>query len=101
MTDKELLELAAKASGIALEIDDDGFPCYWGEYRGMPQKEMWNPLEYDGDTFRLAAQLRMFENPMYCRGFERAFNEENEVDEYAPVRRYIVRAAAEIGKQKE
>jgi hypothetical protein len=57
MGDRELLELAARAAGIALEWDSDG-PCYFSQWRGIPQKEEWNPLTSDGDAFRLAVKLR-------------------------------------------
>ncbi len=50
MTDKELLELAAKAAGIdpSLFICDEGAP---DGYR------LWNSLTNDGDTLRLAVKL--------------------------------------------
>lgn len=44
-TDRELLELAAKAAGI---------PIVWMETTGR-----WNPLEDDGDALRLAVKLNM------------------------------------------
>jgi hypothetical protein len=59
MTDRELLELAAKAAGMwpgDFELDDDmqpvlpdgkGFRLAWG--RGW-----WNPLTDDGDRYQLA-----------------------------------------------
>ena len=58
-TDKELLELAAKAAGIEIE------PCTCSNKR-WPFKIKndfgighWNPLEDDGDALRLAVKLRI------------------------------------------
>ena len=101
MTDRELLEFAAKASGINLDVfidnktirrDKDGQPIYW------------NPLTDDGDALRLAISinLRIFRfetmctvQPMFCNW---AVDERDDGDKYAATRRAIVRAAAEIGK---
>lgn len=44
-TDKELLLLAAKAVGV--------------EYGDIPDINLWNPLKYDGDAFRLALSARI------------------------------------------
>jgi hypothetical protein len=102
MTDRELLELAAKSAGIALEFDNEGEPCFWGDYRGLPQKEMWNPLTDDGDAQRLAVKLRIDVEHLAMEVFavkgEMVIIEPND-DPYAATRRAIVRAAAEIGKQ--
>jgi hypothetical protein len=64
MTDRELLELAAKAAG------DIHFPLLWVRefYGGLSpvnnRGESWNPLTDDGDAFRLAMKLRIW--PDYC-----------------------------------
>ena len=102
MTDRELLELAAKAAGIEIE---------WSEWRTSRVGKFgaiehtkhegfngWNPLTDDGDALRLAVKCNMhlvgeFPVPdlalLYaCKG-----------DPYAATRRAIVRAAAEIGKE--
>lgn len=54
-TDKELLEFAAKASGLP--------ECGWMGPAFMYVKENtftdWNPLEDDGDAFRLAVKLNL------------------------------------------
>lgn len=104
MNDKELLELAAKAAGIELGWDDKKEPCYWSDWRGLPQKEFWNPLTDDGDALRLAVKLRLE------IGFPREYcvwsfgtngvvcMEDPNNDAYAATRRAIVRAAAEIGR---
>lgn len=58
MTDKELLELAAKAAGLQIEWHSEmagSFPVYKND--AGSGYTPWNPLEDDGDTFRLAAAL--------------------------------------------
>jgi hypothetical protein len=107
MTDRELLELAAKASGIVGTVT---IP-FTGIY--VPGRGDWNPLTDDGDALRLAVKLRMRVILTGCieRGFafvqvdypiERGelscLEEESNGDHEAATRRAIVRAAAEIGK---
>jgi len=100
MTDRELLELAAKAANIHLGADRtecgvnvDGV--------SWPQ---WNPLTDDGDALRLAVKLKMnisgfeFSNVVIRQGNYFRCLEEITDDQYASTRRAIVRAAAEIGK---
>jgi hypothetical protein len=100
MTDRELLEAAAKAAGIEVEFSvfsDGSFICFH-EGCGCFHDE-WNPLTDDGDALRLAVRLRMnvdWESAdcVWCD------NEGETVegdDPYAATRRAIVRAAAEIG----
>ena len=98
MTDKELLELAAKAAGYDLAWIKG--KLYWKSSLGI-----WNPLTDDGDAFRLAVKLGLLIDTNYNHGvgvgsasFEEVF-EDNSVDPYAATRRAIVRAAAEIGKR--
>jgi hypothetical protein len=56
MTDKELLELAAKAAGDEVEIDHQGvFHIHEGS--GPQSWRPWNPLTDDGDNARLEAAL--------------------------------------------
>lgn len=58
MTDRELLEAAAKAVGIYLEWD--GPPEVWVPIRYLGKTYVsWNPLEDDGDALRLAVKLQM------------------------------------------
>ena len=118
MTDRELLELAAKAAGHP--FDDGHFEeakvpgMWWGwcyiEGSGEPPNdsawtELWNPLTDDGDALRLAVKLGMtiYTNitSTYARlddGHEIVVSEERTPENYAATRRAIVRAAAEIGK---
>jgi hypothetical protein len=85
MTDRELLEAAAKAAGIDL---------LRGPYI------TWNPLTDDGDALRLAVRL----NLTVHKGFAytptgKLFDHRDYANPIAATRRAIVRAAAEIGRQ--
>ena len=96
-TDKELLELAAKA------IDDTPV---WGTldpHNPLMRKYglRWNPLADDGDALRLAVELRIdlefFSDVINCIHADWDVTENYGNDPYAATRRAIVRAAAEIG----
>lgn len=111
MTDKEMIELAAKAAGL---------PSRWWRYveneaiqgglrTGLWSdvfEELWNPLTDDGDALQLAVKLEMVvdtmervivgSSPSVC--VEIDFDEQSACPESA-VRRAIVRAAAEVGKE--
>ena len=95
MTDRELLELAAKAAKIEINFLANG-DCWSGSYAGGFD---WNPLTDDGDALRLAVKLERFADDNF---WNRVFSCRNGfdfgVDEHAATRRAIVRAAAEIGK---
>lgn len=106
MTDRELLELAAKAVGLHdLTYFDEGAAGGKGMRRNELDWDNWNPLENDGDALRLAVTLRL--NMIFptavgndeihvsrlARHREMLFN-----DPFAATRRAIVRAAAEIGR---
>ena len=117
MTDRELLEFAAKAAGIDL-WHEDVFT------NGLTQKVSangilcWNPLADDGDAMRLMVRLRLHARqfPVLDDGFDAPLGmvEVWRVDDDDPMhveflrsgddrlvvtRRAIVRAAAEIGRQ--
>ena len=96
MTDRELLELAAKAAGVELKYDTfgqsenaDRVYCYW------------NPLEDDGEALQLAVQLGFVVEPGKCwhSHYGPVFGEDVLMGVMAATRRAIVRAAAEIGAQ--
>ena len=53
MTDRELLEAAAKAAGIEALLDSVGIA--WLKWPSFS----WNPLTDDGDALRLAAKMKM------------------------------------------
>jgi hypothetical protein len=93
VSDRELLELAAKAAGT-----------YYVEGESWDENAGWNPLTDDGDALRLAVKLK-FQIDIYYG--EIASGEEGErhqtligddPDPCAATRSAIVRAAAEIGR---
>ena len=96
MTDRELLELAAKAAGMPKHVDGMGF-----ETAHHPK---WNPLTDDGDALRLAVKVGV----SFWQGSDVAvadhdalgpkMREDYNGDPYAATRRAITRAAADIGK---
>ena len=104
-SDRELLEMAAKAAGIEGE-----YVCWCingfkegirkpGDTTSIP----WNPLVDDGDALRLAVKLRMLvDNDSVCAQViplaGSTATEPHATDPCAATRRAIVRAAAEIGK---
>jgi hypothetical protein len=100
MTDRELLELAAKAAGYQYLWNIDSLLI-----KGL--EGHWNPLTDDGDALRLAVKLRMVldtstgddihvQYPFGTNYYPLC--EEGDPDPYAATRRAIVRAAAEIGR---
>lgn len=105
MTDKELLELAAKAVGYELEERYTKQNEFWPWIEEL--QTIWNPLTDDGDALRLAVKLGLdmsFNNlyddsTMVSRDTDWMveFHREDN-DPYAATRRAIVRAAAEIGR---
>jgi hypothetical protein len=99
MTDKELLELAAKAAGI--DLDQVNGPIVNG---GVRLQDNWNPLVDDGEALRLAVTLKLelgFPREAIVWSFGRkgeVCSENYSKDLYSATRRAIVRAAAEIGR---
>ena len=104
MSDKELLELAAKAAGyLNWTPRAEGLYIETGSSRGS-SGFYWNPLDDDGDALRLAVKF-LFEIDLgrgctavrHSSGIKilEAFNQNPQ----AATRRAIVRAAAEIGKE--
>jgi len=116
MSDRELLELAAKAAGIKLRwwdnsrnglrvCNDTGSVC---------KRLHWNPIEDDRDALRLAVKLGIDievnhesktastrwlnkkGNPASVTDYLTVYFGDG--DPYAATRRAITRAAAEIGK---
>ena len=121
MSDLELLELAAKASGIEYDAEKSKpHPVHqnlWGlwliYHRETHQFDprYWNPLREDGDALRLAVKLRLQITPgTYVHHETSVFRSgaaethESTTMNYGieeATRRAIVRAAAEIGKRDD
>lgn len=108
MSDKEMLELAAKAAGYFVRCVGDGVKGGPVEFFMEPSQLWWNPLTDDGDALRLAVNLHISSHWSHL-GYATALQmplraaptiriDEYGSDPYATTRRAIVRAAAEIGK---
>lgn len=109
MTDKELLELAAKAARIKIKPmqvnnvtkqGDNQFIGYMTDIKQWP-RGWFNPLTDDGDALRLAIDIC---GKGFCMAdldgkYEESAPWMDLTDPYAETRRAIVRAAAEIGKE--
>lgn len=100
MSDKELLELSAKAAGLHVLTWNHAIPALL-----IAGPTAWNPLADDGDALRLAVKLGMQidmrdpETHVYLEGCAQKVDQyHKDKDAYAATRRAIVRAAAEIGK---
>ncbi len=107
-TDRELLELAAKAAGLSHmkylggaglgRMIDPARPDETGTLG-----RSWNPLTDDGDALRLAVRLMMEMRILKRTAHAEALNgpgpcSEESDDICSAVRRAIVRAAAAIGE---
>ena len=111
MTDRELLELAAKAAGIEVERSRLTDPAHKdmlikNSFRNPFQSYgPWNPLTDDGDALRLSVQCKIDVKHYdgYVVAWFDAFFGTGRIayngDPCAATRRAIVLAAAEIGKQ--
>jgi len=108
MTDRELLEKAAKAAEIAGKFLDDskgGAIVYSIEpefVNEQPVFVFWRPLTDDGDAFRLAVQLKIVwvyrSTFVVIEDGTSTIGEPLGYDPQAATRRAIVRAAAAIGE---
>jgi maltoporin len=105
MTDRELLEKAAKAAGLEFE----GHTRTGQGVYIVGHGQAWSPLTNDGDALRLAVKLRLVVDMSLSPEIHIQYNpiadmashplcEEDTDDEYAATRRAIVRAAAAIGE---
>lgn len=98
MTDRELLEAAAKAAGFDIK-------SLWTVERGFV-KNAWNPLTDDGDALCLAVKLGI--GFIHHKGWGQTFHPgldgrmdyDYGGDPCAATRRAIVRAAAAIGSKQ-
>ncbi len=119
-TDRELLEMAAKAYwGTEIDdvctvrwLDEDQAIGYTHadnqDHNGCDLEFLWSPLTDDGDALRLAVKLGLMidiQNKVNATSVwttdesgSADFDAAHGKDPYAATRRAIVRAAAEIGK---
>ena len=129
ITDREMLELAAKAAGIKALRCSNGVlrDCTGLDHPAMNifSAPEWNPLTDDGDAFRLEVKLRIDVNyrglivfaeqvgpvevdaaeskklyPLRPYSLMAVCGITSKADPYAATRRAIVRAAAEIERSK-
>lgn len=101
MTDRELLDLAAKAAGYDIWWKEGR--CKGGEFEGAFIGDApWNPLADDGDAFRLAVELNMSISihDQHCMACAQTgeIQTVKDMPTAEATRRAIVRAAADIGK---
>lgn len=113
MTEREMLELAAKAAGYDVRfepghvIDAEERDKIIAIIYGHDYADDWSPLADDGDALRLAVTLRIeigfFAGMVYAGpgGTTKSSVDLKEVqDMQAATRLAIVKAAAEIGRSK-
>lgn len=114
MSDRELLELAAKAAGLPLGYGEgEYFYCEHGPFGASMYGKQgnaplnWNPLADDGDALRLAVMLHINlefgPSHVYAEiQNAKAFYADEESDGLLSnaTRYVIVQAAAELGKAK-
>jgi len=110
-TDRELLEMAAKAVGVEIYggVGTNGGPYKYEEWPGEIGKfrtgQRWNPLEDDGDRLRLARTLKINIDFHDCCAWKRLSDgsliQEFWGGEHGDEAHAVVRAAAAIGKQGE
>lgn len=115
MSDRELLEMAAKAADVrgswVEKSPEDGHPAYSCGIGRAGLVPLWNPLSNDGDAFRLAVKLHMTVDT-FVGGCEVGYDDmrggqgylrqddgpDGDMSDSEVVRRAIVRAAAEMGR---
>lgn len=117
MTDREMLEMAAKAAGYNFRWFKvkqwKNMKGIIGPYRyctgtvdvyGSHHTKPWSPLTDDGDALRLAVKLRLMVNVcpyiiIATDGNTHAEEETCKQSDAKATRRAITRAAAQIGKE--
>ena len=108
-TDRELLELAAEAAGIDCEWNENFGKSGMMMLRNPPTYRLcFDPINDDGDAFRLALNLRIKFERHPIQPFVAAFSpnivgrceEPEEMCVNSATRRSIVRLAAMMGEMK-
>lgn len=107
MTDRELLERAAKAAGIVQSKAMSSSMGICLDIHPPTESSMavriWNPLTDDGDALRLAVRLKIepkwpYTGEAWAVKGETLIMEDGGADICAATRRAIVRGAAEMAK---
>lgn len=99
-SDRELLELAAKAAGINIirsRLDDAMHSdMLVSNSARNPHHETgpWNPLTDDGDTLRMAVKRNVFFNPLFFQYLALERFAQQDHDDAKAHRRAIVRTVA-------
>jgi hypothetical protein len=97
LTDRELLEGAARAAGIEIvncTCSYEDWPFKYAE--GQARRGHWNPLTVDGDALRLMHAIYRKTHPdHWIRIYDNLWSGSLE-----DMRRAVVRAAYEIGRAK-
>jgi len=117
MSDRELLELAAKAAGMTVEYDPYASPSGEDDWFITDEGYGWNPRTDDGDALRLAAKVGLVVDFHCPAGVDRIigtgvwtqgpavdapeFWTAHGSDAGAASRYTITRAAAEIGRRTQ
>ena len=117
LTDKDLLDLAAKAAGISAYWTVGESIQQWpvfvvscgGGMGTMTYEQEWNPLKNDVDAFRLAVYLKIsikYDHLPMVYASRKEHNLWAEIylsgkDDESRIRRLIVKAAAKIQINKE
>lgn len=100
MTNKELLEYAAKSIGLVRTYYYWDLSGEWGMISDRIDGGLWNPLISDADAFQLATRLEMTVD--FCKGKVKHGQIEVDFEAQMPLidaaRKAIVQTAAEIGK---
>jgi hypothetical protein len=114
MTDREMLELAAKAAGLKIDKTKHsggghwncGFDAAGNAVLDWHNGTKWNPLVDDGDALRLAVRLgiQLLYSDFSGEAEAKWDRGNSRIAEYGPgdpcatARLVVLRAAAEIGK---
>lgn len=92
MDDLKLLELSAIAYGVETDFRV-GSQSYWYDDEETG-REQWDPLNSDGQAFRLAVKLNLLYVKVFAKNVANQHIED--IDIFSSTRRAIVCAAAEI-----
>lgn len=109
MEDKDLLMLAAYASGLQVKYQPEKDDFIHTNMNHVFYNKPWNPLKRDSDAFRLAVRLAMtVDTNGGCVYLPKdkynpeifMIKKQEKIGSYKSIRQAIVIAAAKIGKEK-